>query len=77
MVHCGYEATAVTEAVTKPWKMLSLALFGIKTSGKMAPDLSLANQRPAEYVFSSHVEKALAKLKHAPKAAADLVDAAD
>ena len=77
MVHCGYEATAVTEAVTKPWKMLSLALFGIKTTGKMAPDLSLANQRPAEYVFSSHVEKALAKLKHTPKAAADLVDAAD
>ncbi len=76
MVHCGYEATAVTEAVTKPWKMLSLGLTGIKTSGKMAPDLSLANQRPAEYVFSAHVQNAMTKLKHAPKVA-ELEDAAD
>ena len=77
MVHCGYEATAVTDAVTKPWKMLGVELFGVRTSGKMAPDLSLANQRPAEYVFSRHVETAMAQLKHAPKSGADLVDAAD
>ncbi len=77
MVHCGYEATAVTEAVKKPWKMLAVELFGIKTKGDFAPDISLSNQRPAEYVFSRHVENAMAKLKHSPKAEADLVDAAD
>ncbi|MDR3524679.1 MAG: adenosyl-hopene transferase HpnH [Acetobacteraceae bacterium] len=78
MVHCGYEATAVTEAVTKPWKMAKLGMFGIKTKGAFAPELSLANQRPAEYVFSAHVQTAMEKLKHAPKTAdAELVDAAD
>jgi hopanoid biosynthesis associated radical SAM protein HpnH len=76
MVHCGYEATAVTEAVTKPWKMAKLALFGVKTEGAFAPELSLANQRPAEYVFSAHVENAMSKLKHAPKVV-ELEDAAD
>jgi len=63
--------------VRKPWKMAAVELFGIKTKGPMAPDISLANQRPAEYVFSRHVENAMAKLAHSPKAAADLVDAAD
>jgi hopanoid biosynthesis associated radical SAM protein HpnH len=78
MVHCGYEATAVTEAVTRPWKMFGVEMFGIKTKGKMTPDLPLDKQRPAEYVFSSHVQNAMAKLKHKPQAAeTDLVDAAD
>ncbi len=36
--------------------MLTLALKGIRTEGKMAPDISLANQRPADFVFSRHVE---------------------
>jgi hopanoid biosynthesis associated radical SAM protein HpnH len=71
MVHCGYEATAVTEAVTKPWKMLKVEMFGIKTTGSMAPDLSLKNQRPAEYVFSRHVEEKMAQLKHQPQEAAE------
>jgi len=64
MVHCGYEATAVTEAVTKPWRMLKTEVFGIRTTGPMAPDVSLAHQRPAEYVFSRHVEQKLAEIKH-------------
>jgi hypothetical protein len=33
----------------------------------MAPDISLANQRPAEYVFSDHVKQAMERLRHAPK----------
>jgi hypothetical protein len=47
--------------------MLAVELFGIKTKGPMAPDLSLEGQRPAEYVFSAHVQNAMAKIKHAPK----------
>jgi hopanoid biosynthesis associated radical SAM protein HpnH len=77
MVHSGYEATAVSEAVGKPWKMLKLAAQGIRTEGEMAPEIPLDRQRPAEYVFSSHVQQAMERLKHAPKAGKDLADAAD
>jgi hypothetical protein len=59
MAHCGYEATAVTDMVTKPWKAVALALRGIKTEGPMAPDVSLENARPAEYTFAEQVESAM------------------
>lgn len=61
MVHCGYEPTAAEDAFAHPFKMLKIALFGVRTSGPMAEDLDLSKQRPAEYVFSRHVEDALAK----------------
>jgi hopanoid biosynthesis associated radical SAM protein HpnH len=77
MVHCGYEATAVTEAVSKPWKMLKLTAQGIRTQGPMAPEIPLDRQRPAEYVFTRHVQQAMERLKHEKPKAADLVDAAD
>jgi hopanoid biosynthesis associated radical SAM protein HpnH len=64
MVHSGYEATAVMDSVTKPLKALAVALNGITTEGEMAPEISLENQRPAEYVFSAHVEQALGRIKH-------------
>ena len=59
MAHCGYEATAVTDMVTKPWKAVALALRGVRTEGPMAPDVSLENARPAEYVFAEQVESAM------------------
>ena len=59
MAHCGYEATAVTDMVTKPWKAVALALRGIRTEGPMAPDVSLENARPAEYTFAEQVESAM------------------
>jgi hopanoid biosynthesis associated radical SAM protein HpnH len=62
MVHCGFEGTAVTDSVTHPWKLLPLALRGVKTDGPFAPDISLANQRPAEFVFSRHVQDKLAEI---------------
>jgi hopanoid biosynthesis associated radical SAM protein HpnH len=75
MVHSGYEATAVTEAVRKPWKMLKVELGGIRTEGEMAPDITLDGQRPAEYVFSQHVQQAMERLRHAPpKEAAGTAD---
>jgi len=63
MVHCGYEATAVNDAVANPLKALGVALRGVRTEGEMAPEISLANQRPAEYVFSRHVEQQLEKIE--------------
>jgi hopanoid biosynthesis associated radical SAM protein HpnH len=63
MVHCGFEGTAVRESVTKPWKVAQVALRGIKTSGAMKPDIPLDKQRPAEYVFSAHVETKLQEIR--------------
>jgi hopanoid biosynthesis associated radical SAM protein HpnH len=74
MVHSGYEATAVTETIRKPWKALAQAVRGIRTEGPMAPDISLDNQRPAEYSFSRHVETAMARIKHQKPETADAAD---
>ncbi|HZL58810.1 MAG TPA: adenosyl-hopene transferase HpnH [Stellaceae bacterium] len=62
MVHSGYEATAVMDAVKHPLKALGVALRGVKTEGEMAPEISLDNQRPAQYVFSRHVEEAMERV---------------
>ena len=62
MVHSGYEATAVMETVRRPWRALAQTVRGIRTEGPMAPDISLEGQRPAEYVFSRHVETAMARI---------------
>jgi hopanoid biosynthesis associated radical SAM protein HpnH len=63
MVHCGYEATAVEDALNHPWRALGAALRGIRTEGPMAPDIPLDRQRPANYVFSRHVEQKLAEIR--------------
>ncbi len=63
MVHCGYEATAVTDTVTHPLKALKVALVGIDTDGEMAPEIPLHKQRPAEYVFEGNVQKTLTELR--------------
>ena len=64
MVHSGYEATAVIDAVKHPLKALGVALRGVRTEGAMAPEIPLDRQRPAEYVFSRHVEDAMERLKN-------------
>jgi hopanoid biosynthesis associated radical SAM protein HpnH len=64
MVHSGYEATAVVDAVKRPLRALGVALAGIRTEGAMAEEISLDRQRPAEYMFSRHVEQAMARLEH-------------
>jgi len=66
MVHSGYEATAVMDAVKHPVKALGVALRGVRTDGAWAEEISLDHQRPAEYVFSRHVEDAMDRLKHEP-----------
>jgi len=64
MVHSGYEASAVVDSVKRPLRALGVALNGIRTDGAMAEEISLDHQRPAEYVFSRHVEQAMARLQH-------------
>jgi hopanoid biosynthesis associated radical SAM protein HpnH len=59
MVHSGFEATAVSDSLRRPWKLLRLGLRGVGTEGPMAPEIPLNRQRPAEYVFSRHVAQAL------------------
>ena len=63
MVHCGFEGTAVLDSFKNPLKLLTVTARGVKTDGPMAPEIPLDRQRPAEYVFSSHVERALEEIK--------------
>ena len=76
MVHCGYEPTAASDAFAKPWKMAWVALRGIKTEGPMAPEIDLSKQRPAEFVFSKHVQDVMDKI-HAEKTAESNARAVD
>jgi hopanoid biosynthesis associated radical SAM protein HpnH len=62
MVHSGYEATSVVDSVRHPMKAAVASLRGVRTEGEMAPEIPLDGQRPAEYVFSRHVEEAMTRL---------------
>ena len=80
MVHSGYESTAVMDAVKSPVKTMMTALRGPKLTGPMAPEIDLTKQRPAEFVFSRHVQDKMAELKHAKPGkggASQVADAAD
>ena len=59
MVHSGFEATAVLDTLKHPLKAAMVQLRGVKTDGPLKPDISLANQRPADFVFSGHVQNML------------------
>jgi hopanoid biosynthesis associated radical SAM protein HpnH len=63
MVHSGYEATAVQDTVRHPLRALGVALRGVRTEGAMAPEIPLARQRPAQYVFSRHVEQKITEIR--------------
>ena len=63
MVHSGYEATAVQDAVRHPLRALAVGVRGVRTDGAMAPEIPLTRQRPAEYVFSRHVERKLTEIR--------------
>jgi Domain of unknown function (DUF3463) len=41
MAHCGYEATAVNDAIGHPVKGLRVMLRGPKTEGPFAPELPI------------------------------------
>lgn len=65
MVHCGFEGTAVKDTIRRPWVAAMVALRGINTEGAFAPEISLENQRPPEFVFSRHVQQKLAEIREA------------
>ena len=69
MVHSGYEATAVNDTFAHPLKALGIALRGVRTNGPMVPEISLDRQRPAEHVFSQHVEKKMFEIQEAEQGA--------
>jgi len=70
MAHCGYEPTAANAAVANPLDAAWVALRGVRTSGPMAPEIALNRQRPAEFVFSRHVQEMLDRIHAEPPAAA-------
>jgi len=70
MAHCGYEPTAADAAIRNPLATIWTAIRGVRTEGPMAPEISLTHQRPAEFLFSRHVETMLTNLGAKPKTAA-------
>ena len=74
MVHCGFEGTAVVDSVRNPLKLLPLALRGVRTDGPMKPDIPLDKARPAQFVFSRHVERKLAEIKASKKQAVEAAE---
>ncbi len=46
MVHCGFEATAVEDAMANPLKALLVKLRGPRTSGPMAPEPPILYESP-------------------------------
>ncbi|GBR67174.1 adenosyl-hopene transferase HpnH [Gluconobacter kanchanaburiensis] len=69
MVHSGYESTAVMDAVARPWHIAKVALFGPETEKPMVPEISLANQRPAEYGYEEQVQKQMERISTGAKPA--------
>ena len=76
MAHCGYEPTAAAEVFAHPIKAMMTALRGPRTEGPMAPEIPLENQRPAEFVFSRHVEHELTSIRQAEAKAKQPANAA-
>ncbi|MBV9261929.1 MAG: adenosyl-hopene transferase HpnH [Pseudolabrys sp.] len=62
MVHSGYEASAVNDAISNPLKAFAVAMRGVRTEGAMAPEINLSAQRPAQFMFSRHVAEKLEEI---------------
>jgi hopanoid biosynthesis associated radical SAM protein HpnH len=71
MVHSGFEPTAVADTVTRPWKAAQVALFGVRTDGPMAEDISLDGQRPAENVYDANIATLSQTREHEAKQRAE------
>jgi hopanoid biosynthesis associated radical SAM protein HpnH len=65
MAHCGYEATAAEAMFKSPLRAIQVALRGPRTDGPMAPEISLENQRPAQYIFADQVQQSLTEIRAA------------
>ena len=58
-------------ALVNPLKAMWVALRGIRTTGPMAPEIDLSNQRPAQYIFSEQVQKKLSEIRRDEALAAE------
>ena len=67
MVHCGYEATAVIDTVKHPLKALAVALKGFEVEKPMVEEISLENQRPAEFIFDDMTKELSRELETGSK----------
>jgi hypothetical protein len=56
------------DTVAHPLKALGVSMRGPKLEGAFAKDIPLDKQRPAEYVFSRHVEIKLEEIGRAGNA---------
>jgi len=65
MAHCGYEPTAADATLRQPLQALRAWLRGPRTDGEMAPEISLEQQRPAQFVFSDQVQRKLSEIRTA------------
>ncbi len=63
MAHCGYEPTAADVAFSKPWKMIPVALNGIRTEGPMAEEIDMRAARPAIDVHEEIVSAKMAEIE--------------
>jgi hypothetical protein len=77
MAHCGYEPTAAEATIARPLQALKVALLGPRTKGPMAPEIPLDKQRPAEFMFSRHVEQELAAIHRAKNSPVTPLEAAE
>jgi len=68
MAHCGYEPTAAHATLRQPLQALRAWLQGPRTDGEMAPEISLEQQRPAQYVYSDQVQRKLSEIRSAEAA---------
>jgi hopanoid biosynthesis associated radical SAM protein HpnH len=68
MAHCGYEPTAADATLRQPLQALRTWLRGPRTDGEMAPEISLDQQRPAQYIYSQQVERKLSEIRAAEAA---------
>ena len=57
------EPTAANAALVNPLKAMWVALRGVRTTGPMAPEIDLTQQRPAQYIFSEQVQKKLSEIR--------------
>src|SRR6266704_1091719 len=63
MAHCGYEPTAAEAMLQHPLEAFMISLRGVRTEGPMAPEISLENQRPAQYMFDNQVQLRLSEIR--------------
>ena len=76
MVHCGFEGSAVKDSVRHPIEFMKVLAKGVRTTGPMSPDIELSNARAAEDVYSTHLERELARIRETEPGARKRVVAA-